>query len=81
MHQNKPNAPITYINDNGVQVSVPDDNLDWSKDTKPLNLTLPELAILQTLTNRSYLNCNCNLNKNVLAGIVTKIKNNLCLYD
>lgn len=81
MHQNKPTAPITYLNHKGETVPVPDDVIDSSKDTKPLNLTLQELAILQTMANRSYLNCNCNLNKNVLSGIVMKIKNNFCLYD
>jgi len=76
MHQNKPTAPITYSNDKGDKVSVDEDNGIES----PLNLTLKELAILQTCLYRSYLNCNCNLNKEVLGNILAKAKYNLRTY-
>ena len=75
MHQNKPTAPITYLNDKGEVVPV-----EAGKEEKPLNLTLEEIAILQTCLNRSYLNCNCNLNKSVLAEILVKVKANLKTY-
>lgn len=77
MHQNKPTAPITYLNDKGKVVLVED---VATKEEKPLNLTLEELAILQTCLNRSYLNCNCNLNKEVLAEMLVKTKHNLRTY-
>lgn len=75
MHQNKPVAPITYLNDKGEVVSV-----EESKEEKPLNLNLKELAILQTCLSRSHLNCNCNLNKQVLGEILVKVKANLRTY-
>lgn len=75
-HQNKPVAPITYLNDKGDVIPV--DGI--TEEEKPLNLTLEELAILQTCLNRSYLNCNCNLNKGVLAEILVKVKANLRTY-
>ncbi len=68
MHQNKPTAPITYLNDKGVKTPVDVDTSGHS-----LYLTLKELALLQTLSNRSLLNCNCNLDKNVMKSIVDKI--------
>jgi hypothetical protein len=76
MHQNKPTAPIIYLNDKGDKVSVDEDN----GIENPLNLTLKELAILQTCLYRSYLNCNCNLNKEVLGNILAKAKANLRTY-
>jgi len=76
MHTNMPTAPITYLDDKGKKVSVDDsDTIE-----KPLNLTLKELALLQTCLYRSYLNCNCNLNKEVLAEILVKAKFNLRTY-
>lgn len=75
MHQNKPTAPITYIDNNGNTILVEQDT-----DAKPINLTLKELAILQTCVNRSYYNCNCNLDKKVLGSIIEVIKNNLHLF-
>lgn len=77
MHQNKPTAPITYLNDKGETVLVEDIT---TKEEKPINLTLEELATLQTCLNRSYFNCNCNLNKEVLAEILVKAKTNLRTY-
>lgn len=72
-HQNKPTAPITYLTTQGKTIEVPGEN-DPRKDLLPLHVTLHELAILQTLANRSLFNCNCNLNKDVLKSIVGKIK-------
>lgn len=77
LHQNKPVAPITYLNMKGRKVSVPDEDTE----EKPLPLTLKELAVLQTCVNRSYLNCNCDLNKDVLGNIVKKVKHNICFYE
>lgn len=76
MHQNRPTAPITYLNKNGKNILVEKDT-----ETKPLNLTLKELAILQTCANRSYYNCNCNLDKDVLRSIVEAINNNFRLFE
>lgn len=76
MHQNKPTAPITYLDDKG-QV-IPAEGM--RAEEKPLSLTLEESALLQTCLYRSYLNCNCNLNKEVLAEILAKIKANLRAY-
>lgn len=76
MHQNKPTASITYLNDKGDVIPV-----DGGKEEEnPLNLNLEEIAILQTCLNRSYLNCNCNLNKEVLAEILIKVKDSLRTY-
>jgi hypothetical protein len=76
-HQYKSVAPITYLDKSGKTVLVPDED---TLGEKPLMLSLKEFAILQTCVNRSYLNCNCNLNKDVLGSIVEKLKNNLPLY-
>lgn len=73
MHQNKSTAPVTYLNSKGKTIEVPGEN-DPIKGLLPLHITLHELAILQTLANRSLFNCNCNLNKEVLKSIVGKIK-------
>lgn len=81
MHQNKPTAPITYLRGDGKRVTLPDDESQWPKEIRFLNLTLPEIALIQTLVNRSLPNCNCNLNKGVLKGIVDKIKDTIELYD
>ena len=78
MHQNKPVAPITYLNHKGEKVAV--DELHADNTEKPLNLSLKEIATLQTCLNRSYFNCNCDLNKEVLESILSKIKVNLNLY-
>ncbi len=64
MHQNKPTAPITYLNRKGEVI-----HLDMY-NSYPHIL---ELALLQTLANRSLINCNCNLDKHVMKGIVDKI--------
>ena len=76
MHQNKPTAPITYLNKNGDTKFVKQDT-----EAKPLSLTLKETAILQTCVNRSYYNCNCNLDKKVLRSIIDAINNNLLLFE
>lgn len=76
MHQNKPTAPITYLNIKGKNIPAPDDSQDH-----PLMLNIKELAIIQTLLNRSYFNCNCNLNKLVIAEVLCKIKANIKLYE
>ena len=78
MHQNKPVAPITYLNNKGQNILVSE--VEAKDMEKPLNLTLEELAILQTCLNRSYYNCNCNLDKTVLAEILAKAKVNLITY-
>jgi len=70
MHQNKPTAPISYVDKKGKKVDV-DKTLT---KTYPLELTLAELAIVQTLVNRSYFNCNCNLDKEVVGEVVLKIR-------
>lgn len=77
MHQNKPTAPITYLRDDGKRVTLPEGSEFKLREIEPLPLTLPEIAIIQTLVNRSIRNCNCNLNKTVLSHIVLKIKNAL----
>lgn len=76
MHQNKPTAPIEYLNHKGKKVIVDDRE---TQETS-LNLELKELAILQTCLNRSYFNCNCNLDKEVLGKILEKLKANLRTY-
>jgi len=73
MHQNKPTAPIVYINKKGKKIEVDKD----STETHSIDLTLAELAIMQTLVNRSYFNCNCNLDKEVVQGVVVKIRDAL----
>jgi len=73
MHQNKPTAPISYVDKKGKKVDV-DKTLT---QTYPLELTLAELAIVQTLVNRSYFNCNCNLDKEVVGEVVLKIRDKL----
>jgi hypothetical protein len=73
MHQNKTTADITYINKQGKKVNV-DKNVT---DTLPLYLTLAELAIVQTLVNRSYFNCNCNLDKEIVQSLVVKVRDKL----
>jgi hypothetical protein len=79
MHQNKPVAEITYLNDKGDKVLVADMPC---KDVHTfMSLNLEELAILQTCLNRSYFNCNCNLNKDVLKSILAKIKTSLKEYQ
>jgi hypothetical protein len=77
VHQNKPTAPITYLSHKGDTVLVDQDE----SLLKPLSLTLKEHAILQTCLNRSYFNCNCNLDKDVLASILAKTKVNLKEYQ
>ena len=84
MHQNKPTAPITYRVEEGSRVIVkelPQDESQWPKEIRFMPVTLPEIALIQTLVCRSLLNCNCNLNKEVLKGIVEKIKGTLRLYS
>ena len=78
MHQNKPVAPISYLNHKGEKVLVED--ITSSEAENPLHLSLKEIAVLQTCLNRSYFNCNCDLNKDVLNAILFKVKNNLKLY-
>lgn len=73
MHQNKPTAPISYVDKKGKKVDV-DKTLT---ETYSLDLTLAELAIVQTLVNRSYFNCNCNLDKEVVGEVVLKIRDKL----
>lgn len=77
MHQNKPIAPVTYLNSKAKKVTVE----GFPTQTYPFDLTLAEIAILQTLTNRSATNCQCNLNKDVMNSIVEKIKDSIRLYD
>lgn len=79
MHQNKPVAEITYLNDKGDKVLVA--GVPGKDDYTFISLNLEELAILQTCLNRSYFNCNCNLNKDVLASVLDKIKGNLREYN
>lgn len=72
MHQNKPVAPITYLNDKGKNIVVDETIEDgWSTS---LAVNLKEIAILQTGLNRAYFNCNCDLNKDVLKSILSKVK-------
>jgi hypothetical protein len=72
MHQNKPVAPITYLNDKGQNILVHEEqDNEWST---PLVVNLKEIAILQTGLNRAYFNCNCDLNKDVLKSILAKVK-------
>ena len=73
MHQNKPTAPISYVDKKGKKVDV-DKTLT---ETYALDLTLAELAIVQTLVNRSYFNCNCNLDKEVVGEVILKIRDKL----
>lgn len=73
MHQNKPTASISYINKSGKKIEVDKD----STDTSSIDLTLAELAIIQTLVNRSYFNCNCNLDKEVVQSVVLKVRDKL----
>jgi hypothetical protein len=76
MHQNRPTAPITYLNKKGDTILVEQDT-----EPKSLRFTLKELAILQTCANRSYYNCNCNLDKTVLRSIIEEINQHLFLFD
>jgi len=78
VHQNKPVAAITFLNDKGDRVLV--DDMSSKDDITSLTLNLKELAILQTCLNRSYFNCNCDLNKDVLGDVLRKIKVNLRGY-
>lgn len=74
-HQNKPIAPITYLNNRGKVTSIDEKRYgDWST---LLNLSLKEVAILQTGLNRAFFNCNCDLNKDVLESILNKVKESL----
>lgn len=73
MHQNKPTAPIIYINKQGKKIEVDKE----STETLSIDLTLAELAIMQTLVNRSYFNCNCNLDKEVVGSVVLKVRDKL----
>lgn len=73
MHQNKPTAPIVYVNKHGKKIEVDKE----STETLSIDLTKAELAIMQTLVNRSYFNCNCNLDKEVVQGIVLKVRDKL----
>lgn len=70
MHQNKPTAPILYVNKQGKKIEVDKD----SAETYSIDLTKAELAIVQTLVNRSYFNCNCNLDKEIVQGVVVKVR-------
>ena len=73
MHQNKPTAPIVYIDKKGKKIEV-DKTLT---NTHNVDLTLAELAIVQTLVNRSLFNCNCNLDKEVVESVVIKVRDKL----
>lgn len=73
MHQNKPTAPIVYVDKKGKKIEV-DKALT---DTQSIDLTLAELAIVQTLVNRSLFNCNCNLDKEVVQSLVIKVRDKL----
>ncbi len=68
MHQNKPTAPITYLNQKGEVIDV----TNWA-DLYNSPFNIQELALLQTLANRSLLNCNCNLDKKVMQSVVNKV--------
>lgn len=76
MHQNKPIAPIKYTNKKGATVLVEDDTLP-----KTVGFTLKELAVLQTCVSRSLLNCNCDLNKDVLGSVKKTIDKGLRLFE
>lgn len=76
MHQNKPIAPIKYTNKKGATVIVEDDTLP-----KAVGFTIKELAVLQTCVSRSLLNCNCDLNKDVLGSAKKTIDKVLRLFD
>jgi hypothetical protein len=67
-HQIKPTAPITYLDEDGTTVDV----TNWV-DLYNSYFNIQELALLQTLTNRSLINCNCNLDKKVMQSLVNKI--------
>jgi hypothetical protein len=72
MHQNKPTAPITYLSQKGEVIDV----TNWSlllKHIYKCYFNIQELALLQTLANRSLINCNCNLDKKVMKSVVDKI--------
>lgn len=73
MHQNKSTAPIVYIDKKGKKIDVDKS----STETFAFDLTLAELAIMQTLVNRAYFNCNCNLDKEVVGSLVLKIRDKL----
>lgn len=78
-HQNKPVAPITYLNTKGKVTPVDEtQDTDWSAC---LVVNLKEIAILQTGLNRAYFNCNCDLNKDVLESILSKVKHILKVYE
>ena len=70
MHQNKPTASIIYVNKHGKKIEVDKS----STETYPLEFTQAELAIMQTLVNRAYFNCNCNLDKEVVGSVVLKVR-------
>lgn len=73
MHQNKPTAPITYLNRKSEVIDVTNSLVDHASDFNKTYFNIKELSLLQTLANRSLINCNCNLDKNVMKGIVDKI--------
>lgn len=73
MHQNKPTASVVFINKKGKKVEVDKS----SPEILNVDLTLAELAIVQTLVNRSYFNCNCNLDKEVVGSLVLKVRDKL----
>jgi hypothetical protein len=81
MHQNKPTAPITYLTSNAKLVTLPDSDISELKDTQALHLTLPEIALVQTLVNRYAIDCNRNLNKDVLKVIGKKIRSIIDSYS
>lgn len=70
MHQNKPTAPIVYVDKKGKKIEVDKS----STETYSLEFTQAELAIMQTLVNRAYFNCNCNLDKEVVGSVVLKVR-------
>lgn len=76
MHQNKPTAPVTYTNSKGKHVLVAEDVGPF-----PIYLSLKELAVLQTGVNRSYYNCNCDLDKDALNNIRVMIDSALKAWD
>lgn len=73
MHQNKPTAPIVYVDKKGKKIEVDKS----STETYSLEFTQAELAIMQTLVNRAYFNCNCNLDKEVVGSVVLKVRDAL----
>jgi hypothetical protein len=69
LHQYKETAPITYLDSKGNRLDAPDDDI-----IVHIGFDIKSLSILQTLVNRSYTNCNCNLDKKVLHGLKNNIK-------